>query len=114
LVPIPSTFTEDAGFVVDYIAEVDADTLLHAAIGIDGRISLRHHFLDDDRALNSVHDTAKLRQNAVISALMGANEEANVARDVGSENCGQFAGNLWISRDIRHPEGNQFDFAGPI
>ena len=56
---------EDAVFVIDDVAEIDADTELHALLGLDAGVALAHGALNGDRALDRVHDAGKLGQDAV-------------------------------------------------
>src|SRR5262249_33686154 len=119
----------DSGFVMDDIALVDTDPEPHSARLVDLGSALRHGLLDGDRAFNGIHDAAKLGENPVAcpvahtatvvandrqdyglvrleitngGSLVSAHQRA-VAGDIGSEDRCQFAGNLWISRNIRHP-----------
>ena len=50
----------DAGFVAKYIAEIDANPKLHAALWLDCRIALRQFGLDGDPAFDGVHHARSL------------------------------------------------------
>src|SRR5262252_8112578 len=118
----------DSGFIMDDIALVDTDPELNSARLFDLGIALPHGRLDCERAFDGVHDTPKLSQDPVAcrindpapvlpnhreddclvlfeitngGSLVSAHERA-IAGDIGSKDRCQFAGNLWISRNIGH------------
>jgi hypothetical protein len=118
----------DAHLVVDDIAEVNANSELHAVLRVYVGVALGHGLLDGKRTLDSVHDASELGEDAVAGGIddtpavlrnnrehdrlmaleiadssffVGAHEGA-VAGDVGREDCCQFAGNLGIFGRIYH------------
>jgi hypothetical protein len=128
----------NSDFVVNDIALIDTSPEQHSTRFFDFGIALRHSLLDGNRALDGIHHAAELGEDSVASrvddtatvvpndredyglvrfeitnggSLVSAHERA-LAGDVGSEDRCQFAGNLWISGNIRHPD-NQFDYMRP-
>jgi hypothetical protein len=125
---------------VDHVPEVDADPELHSALWVSSSVALGHGLLDGDGALHGVHDARELRENAVAGRVydatgmlayqghdhglvrfeiadsrfvVGAHEGA-IAGDIGSKDRCQFAGNLWICRNIGHPRASGLNVRGRL
>jgi hypothetical protein len=59
----------DAGIVVDYVTEIDANPELHATLRLDGGIAHCHLGLDRDLAFDRVHHAVELGENAVAGSV---------------------------------------------
>ena len=55
----------DAGVIVDHVADIDADSELHAALRLDCGIALSHLGLDGEGAFDRVHHAGEFGENAV-------------------------------------------------
>ncbi len=71
----------DAGFVVDHVADIDADAELHAALWLNGGIALGHLGLDGDRAFDRVHHAGEFGENAVARSVDDASCELTDHRE---------------------------------
>jgi hypothetical protein len=66
------TVAINAGFVVDYITDIDSNPVLHAALWLDCRIALCHCGLNCNRTSDGVHYTRELGENAITSGVDNA------------------------------------------
>src|SRR6516164_10948566 len=69
------TVAINAGFVVDYIADIDSNPVLHAAFWLDCRIALCHRGLNCNRTFDGIHNTGELGKNAITSRINDAPAE---------------------------------------
>ena len=63
------TVAEDVVFLSDHVAKIDADPKLGALVVWDFRFAVNHSALDLHSAAHGVHNTRKLRQEAIASVL---------------------------------------------
>src|SRR5215831_16243868 len=103
-------------------ALIDADPELHTRPRFNGCVSFGHFLLHREHASDPTPkpslDVSMMLPPYFATVWQGSRpgdalRSRTVARgDVGCEDRCQFAGNLWTSRNIRHP-GNQFDQMRP-
>ena len=65
----------DAAFIVDDIADIDANAELHAPFWLNRSVALCHFGLDSDRASDRVHHAGKFGENAIAGGVDDAPAE---------------------------------------